>query len=131
MALAAALVWLAVSCNVTETAEPVDLDAGGPPIPREPAEAPDCPVSLSSCDGDCVDLRSDPLHCGACGEACAADAQCVSGSCLEARSCPSGLELCSEEGIEQCVDVRTSDFHCGACGRLCGPGQGCAGGACR
>jgi len=35
------------------------------------------------CGGDCVDLRSDPQHCGACNDGCETD--CLNGACI---SCP-------------------------------------------
>jgi hypothetical protein len=40
-----------------------------------------CADGLSPCDGDCVDLRSDPLNCGECGEVCAGDEVCADGDC--------------------------------------------------
>jgi hypothetical protein len=40
-----------------------------------------CPTPLEECDGQCVDLRSDPRHCGGCGSACAAAEGCLDGAC--------------------------------------------------
>src|SRR5687767_4649194 len=41
-----------------------------------------CPATeLRSCEGRCVDLTSDPLHCGACGNACGAFQTCNAGRC--------------------------------------------------
>lgn len=34
------------------------------------------------CDGQCVDLDSDPNNCGVCGEACPEDTSCVGGLCV-------------------------------------------------
>jgi DNA-binding beta-propeller fold protein YncE len=36
------------------------------------------------CDGQCVDLDNDENNCGACGQACPADAVCVGGRCAVA-----------------------------------------------
>lgn len=35
------------------------------------------------CTGSCVDTMSDPMHCGACGETCAARVPCVDGACAD------------------------------------------------
>lgn len=37
------------------------------------------------CDGECIDTTVDPLHCGACGAACAEPRSCVEGRCVDAR----------------------------------------------
>ena len=75
------------------------------------------------CGGEaCVDLQTDPQHCGACDNACPADVPCVAGSC----SCPEGKELC--DGA--CVDTSSNPSHCGGCGAACAPDQVCAEGSC-
>ena len=33
------------------------------------------------CSGRCVDVASDPAHCGSCGKACASGERCVLGAC--------------------------------------------------
>jgi hypothetical protein len=38
-------------------------------------------VPCAMCGGACVDLTSDPVHCGACSAACAAGESCVGGVC--------------------------------------------------
>ena len=40
-----------------------------------------CPAGRSECSGACVDNSRDDNHCGECGNACGADASCVSGTC--------------------------------------------------
>ena len=40
-----------------------------------------CIRPLNACGDLCVDLRSDRLHCGACGNACDATQACVLGAC--------------------------------------------------
>lgn len=44
------------------------------------AEAEPCARPLQECDGQCVDVASDPRHCGACGAACGGLA-CAGGRC--------------------------------------------------
>ena len=48
--------------------------AGGDPNPSE------CADGDLACGGVCVDVRTDPYHCGACGNVCASGI-CVDGHC--------------------------------------------------
>jgi hypothetical protein len=76
-----------------------------------------------TCGGtECVALASDPLHCGACNQACPAGVACINGAC----SCPGGTELCGSS----CVDVATNAQNCGKCGSLCAAKQVCLQGKC-
>jgi hypothetical protein len=84
----------------------------------------DCPGGLVDCgDGTCVDLMSDPDHCGACGAACGAVQTCVGGAC----QCPSGTLSCGSS----CVDIAGDPQNCGSCGSACAPGETCSGGECQ
>ncbi|MBI5502712.1 MAG: hypothetical protein HY907_20870 [Deltaproteobacteria bacterium] len=44
-----------------------------------------CPSGLACCDdegeGLCVELMTDPRHCGECGVECDADEECIDGGC--------------------------------------------------
>ena len=40
-----------------------------------------CPGGLIDCGGICVDITSDPDHCGGCGNACSEGLSCVDGVC--------------------------------------------------
>jgi hypothetical protein len=42
-----------------------------------------CPSPLEVCGGVCVDLSSDPFHCGNCGNACGLSQVCRSAVCLD------------------------------------------------
>jgi len=44
-------------------------------------DASDCVGDETECDGACVLLSYSAAHCGACGNACACDEQCVDGAC--------------------------------------------------
>lgn len=44
-------------------------------------EVPCKPPASQTCDGRCVDLDSDPRHCGRCGHACVAKEECDLGTC--------------------------------------------------
>jgi hypothetical protein len=101
-----------------------------------PPEGPCRPCEtfgLSECDGECVDISGDNLHCGACGNACAGGESCVEGECISGNcslSCAPGNVCCNDSGVEQCVDPQTDVANCGACGNAC-PGGVCEDAACR
>ena len=40
-----------------------------------------CDDGLTYCDGQCVDMNSNDLHCGSCGNVCSEDYWCVNGVC--------------------------------------------------
>ena len=41
----------------------------------------ECRDGFTECNGHCVDVSNDEANCGACGNACPAGVQCLSGSC--------------------------------------------------
>jgi len=87
-------------------------------------DAPVCASGLVQCDGRCVDLQSDPAHCGDCGNVCPGGLVCSLGACSDA--CGDGLTNCDSS----CVELTTNSAHCGSCGHLCQPGQACEAGRC-
>lgn len=91
----------------------------------EEPPAPTCPPGQTRCGEQCVDVRSDAAHCGACGTACEADFACREGQCVRT-GCPGGQALC--DGA--CVDTREDERHCGACGRQCPAHLTCREGRC-
>ena len=81
-----------------------------------------CPSGLTRCKvgkkKPCVDLTTDPAHCGACGTACAAGQTCVAGACTG--TC-----------IPTCDGRQCGDDGCGgSCGQ-CGGGERCRDGRCQ
>ncbi|MBK6532174.1 MAG: hypothetical protein IPF99_22030 [Deltaproteobacteria bacterium] len=42
---------------------------------------PRVPGGQAACTGACVDLNSDPAHCGACGRTCIGGQWCIAGAC--------------------------------------------------
>lgn len=70
------------SGGATEDAVVADAhDAGQAPDVTDAPSAPVCSGETSACGGVCVDLRSDPQHCGACGTVCRTGDECRMGQC--------------------------------------------------
>ncbi len=119
-------------CNATRTALLAcrcdgGLDAsvpsdGSPAVLGEIADT-HCAEGLTHC-GRCVNLQSDPAHCGACGRACGAGQWCSDGSC--GGGCTEARVFCAD----RCVDTTSDQAHCGACGRACAAGETCLTGRC-
>ncbi len=124
------------------TTAPPTTDSGG------------CPEEQTECDGTCVDLQSDPTHCGDCFLSCPAGRTCSAGTCVcaegttdclgtcctaeetcvEGRCTPApGAVFCNEDqaacgGV--CVDPFNDTSNCGGCGIVCPAGLICYGGGC-
>ncbi len=102
-------------------------------VPAEPggscALPDDCGLGETNCDGDCVDLDTDPEHCGACYTECDPGEDCAGGDCRcgSEPACAAGWACCAEA----CVDTDTDPAHCGGCTMACEPGEVCIGGDCR
>jgi hypothetical protein len=82
-----------------------------------------CPTGQGFCNGRCLDVMSNPDHCGTCDKTCDADLGCSNGLC----GCTRGETACTTG----CVDAKTDRNNCGSCGRVCGGGQECNDGECR
>ena len=95
------------------------------------------PMTPARCGGSCVDTRTDPLNCGACGARCSppnATPSCVAGACAIG-ACTSPFANCDAVAANGCeTDTSASTAHCGACGVACAPransSPSCARGAC-
>src|SRR5262245_55342019 len=77
--------------------------------PVVPADA-----SCTTCGTECVDLNTDPRHCGGCATKCDPGSTCVAAKCAVA--CPTGQVGCAGT----CIDPKTSPKHCGASGACTG-----------
>lgn len=75
-------------------------------------DAPDvvaspCPSATQRrCDGACLDVSGDDLHCGACDRRCEAGTSCQSGVCRQ--QCLAGEEVCGN-----CTVNRGDNSNCG------------------
>jgi len=91
-----------------------------------------CPAGLTQCGPTCVDLTSDPLHCGMCGEACTGALTCVDSLC---RCVQNGLCNGCCDGAGKCVTLGSvlSPAKCGRDGepcKTCDDGKSCTADAC-
>ncbi|OJY25706.1 MAG: hypothetical protein BGO98_34360 [Myxococcales bacterium 68-20] len=96
-----------------------------------------CPTGKTLCLDVCVDLKTDPDHCGACLSACGgfagpnAAAICSHGSCGVA--CKEGWADCNGNTKDGCeTNLEADPSNCGACGSSCDlvAGQPCIAGRC-
>jgi hypothetical protein len=80
------------------------------------------------CNNRCVDVASDPDHCGACGNRCQAGCQvCDNGTCRTTGTC------CQPGQIDcggRCLNPKWDDRNCGGCGVTCGECEWCNNGTC-
>lgn len=72
-----------------------------------------CPEETDECGGACVDLDTDPDHCGECDSGCDDGQACNGGQCVE--GCPGGETDCDGN----CVDLDENRSHCGECDNEC------------
>ncbi len=85
-----------------------DLDTSG----SDTGPVGPCIDDLVECDGLCIDVMSNGLHCGDCMRQCDDTEKCVGGQCV----CRPGLTDCGTG----CTDTRIDPFNCGTCGNDCG-----------
>ena len=100
-----------------------------------------CATGLADCNGESDDgcerdLRTDPLHCGTCFDACDdtnASVVCEDRVCV-IDECDTGFDDCNGGAHDGCeVDLSTDDLHCGVCRNACvasGGDASCVEGGC-
>ena len=81
-----------------------------------------CIDGTVGCNGNCVDLASDPQNCGSCGHACDPGAECSGGQC----GCTDNQTNCDGH----CIDTQNDHDNCGSCGHACTGCEICATGQC-
>lgn len=115
--------------GTTDSTVDTTVDTGTDPIvdPITDDVEPDglvCSPGLVLCGTECVDVDSDPDHCGTCFAPCAEDEFCSLASCV--MECPSYLTECDHA----CVDLDNNPAHCGSCGNICAAHEYCTSGSC-
>jgi hypothetical protein len=72
------------------------------------------------CNGACVDVQSDPEHCGNCGTGCNNGDVCGGGQCIG--DCDSFPDQCGGS----CTNTDIDPLNCGDCGEACDGDQSTA-----
>lgn len=104
--------------SINGGAQVARLEYRGPPPLRADAIVDAAPCQ--SCGTECVDLRTDPDHCGRC------DQRTEGGRCEDGQPlCAAPLSACPAG----CVDLRDDPQNCGRCGQAVSPGIECVNGA--
>lgn len=84
----------------------------------------ECRSGFFDCGGACVDVDTNPAHCGACDRGCDG-LPCGDGEC-QAAGCDGFADQCGES----CTDVSNDPLHCRECGRTCDGDEICVDGDC-
>ncbi len=80
-------------------------------------------VHAMMCNGQCVNVDTDPMNCGGCDQPCdTVQTVCDFGVC----KCPAAQTVCGA----QCVDMTQDQSNCGFCGHTC-QGNPCTLGLCQ
>lgn len=98
-------------------------DGGGTPDAGGGLGGTACDVGQIPCADVCTDPDTDHENCGSCGNGCADNEVCSSGTCRA--TCQPPTQACGA----LCVDLDTDPDHCGACGTSCPSGL-CQAGQC-
>ena len=83
-----------------------------------------CRAGFTMCGGTCVDLETDPEHCGECDMGCGG-LPCGAGEC-QAAGCDGFPNQCGGS----CTDVSSDPLHCRECDRTCDGDEVCVDGDC-
>ena len=83
-----------------------------------------CAAGRDCCAGECVDLKADSEHCGACSTACAPTAPHTKASCVARKctlgACDKGWGDCNVKSEDGCEKELSGDpDNCGACKAVC------------
>lgn len=117
------------------TADPLGSDCTRIDPPNDCSEIAKCALgcctescealSLTDCNGACVDTQADVQNCGACGNVCGSGEKCNAGLC-QSGDCPAGQTDCNGS----CVNLQQNPAHCGECHNACNTMQLCSQGEC-
>jgi hypothetical protein len=119
------------ACGETEIC--TDGQCGCPASNSDGAAGPITEIDGTCVPGECVDLRSSDVNCGACYITCGKK-RCIDGIC----DCKSADISCNKDVLCSsasdpncgCYDPLTDENHCGDCATKCGQYEKCDQGAC-
>ncbi len=83
-----------------------------------------CNPGTIGCNAGCVDPANDKRNCGACGQSCGNNRECVDSVC----TCGPGTTSCPDG---TCAVIDSDPNNCGGCGVVCGSGQVCEASMCK
>lgn len=93
--------------------------------PKQESTCKDMSCVAGCCNGECVDFRTDPNHCGRCETQCDKGQFCQEGQC--SKTCiGDSARICG--GI--CVNIATNEMHCGGCDSPCANNMVCSAQGC-
>lgn len=138
-----------VTPSPSQTATPSATPSPSPSPTATPC-GPDgtgCGDGSMCCGGACIDVKSNPAHCGGCHTACAPGQVCDLGVCCTPLTCKTGQCGGQPDGCGStldcgpcstgqtccagmCFDLQTDPAHCGTCTHACQAGQTCCNGTC-
>jgi hypothetical protein len=87
----------------------------------------DACLSLTGTTETCIDLTTNPQHCGQCDTVCEVGSYCVDGSCQS--SCDSGFTLCGSACVKD-EALQYDALHCGSGCAQCANDELCYKGTC-
>ncbi len=98
-----------------------------------------CETGFADCnelpvDGCEIDIKTDPDHCGECGQVCSgfpnAVPICRNGACAMG-ACEPGFGNCNGSSFDGCeTEIDSNTSNCGACGMACEVWEFCVAGSC-
>jgi hypothetical protein len=115
-------------------ADATDATADAPTEPQDAAgdAMPDvlsCDAGMTACAASCVDVRTNPVHCGGCRRSCRSDETCVSGACVVPRDAggdvvtiPRDAVVTTDASDAAPVCVSMTPGNCCGIGCVRGPG---------
>lgn len=96
------------------------------------------PDTICCNDEPCVDIKTNPQHCGACGKTCSNLEACSNGQCVcrgggGSQTCGAGTACCPDRPafVGGCKNLQTDTANCGSCGRACRASETCTAGSCQ
>lgn len=115
------------------------LTAGTAAKKKKKKKPKPCPNGTIKCGAVCVDLQTDPQHCGSCPHACASNETCRGGqcrppvieTCLTSDDCRDGAPIsdltCNAQGRCECISASVGHHRClpdapSRCGLCCAGG---------
>lgn len=88
-----------------------------------------CKPGTLPCGTGCIDPSSDRRNCGACGNQCGPQQDCLANAAGAPEcTCRPGTQRCSD-GV--CAAIQFDAKNCGRCGLACGTGEVCEDGQCK